>query len=156
LNLITKALEAVGHKLEVIPDPSTVHFHLPGDLSVLVHREYGDFIRELISKFPHEKEGILIFYGTCWKVTSQLFSLCFMRLLVLHLYYAICNKICKAYSTITFRTDLQLTEFTGAEVPRGASLPFRAIFSEAPGMLDSWYLNYSPIFKSKYLPSHFI
>uniref|UniRef100_A0A0D3HN76 Uncharacterized protein n=1 Tax=Oryza barthii TaxID=65489 RepID=A0A0D3HN76_9ORYZ len=47
LNLITQALEAVGHKMEVIPDPSTVHFHLPGDLSVLVHREYDDFVTEL-------------------------------------------------------------------------------------------------------------
>ncbi|TVT96855.1 hypothetical protein EJB05_57932 [Eragrostis curvula] len=75
LNLITKALEAVGHKMEVIPDPSTVHFHLPGDLSVLVHREYDDFIRELISKFPHEKEGILKFYGTCWKIFNSLNSL---------------------------------------------------------------------------------
>lgn len=68
LNLITQALEAVGHKMEVIPDPSTVHFHLPGDLSVLVHREYDDFVTELVNKFPHEKEGILKFYGTCWKV----------------------------------------------------------------------------------------
>ncbi|GJN04580.1 hypothetical protein PR202_ga22142 [Eleusine coracana subsp. coracana] len=75
LNLITKALEAVGHKMEVIPDPSTVHFHLPGDLSVLVHREYDDFIRELISKFPHEEEGILKFYGTCWKIFNSLNSL---------------------------------------------------------------------------------
>ncbi|XP_062196993.1 prolycopene isomerase, chloroplastic [Phragmites australis] len=75
LNLITQALEAVGHKMEVIPDPSTVHFHLPGDLSVLVHREYDDFIRELISKFPHEKEGILQFYGTCWKIFNSLNSL---------------------------------------------------------------------------------
>ncbi|KAK3118944.1 hypothetical protein QOZ80_9BG0711050 [Eleusine coracana subsp. coracana] len=75
LNLITKALEAVGHKMEVIPDPSTVHFHLPGDLSVLVHREYDDFLRELISKFPHEEEGILKFYGTCWKIFNSLNSL---------------------------------------------------------------------------------
>jgi prolycopene isomerase len=81
LNLTTKALEAVGHMLEVI------HFHLPGDLSVLVHREYGDFIRELISKFPHEKEGILKFYGTCWKVTSC--------------YFACASRICLCYSFIT-------------------------------------------------------
>jgi prolycopene isomerase len=71
LNLITQALEAVGRKMEVLPDPSTVHFHLPGDLSVLVHRKYEDFINELISKFPHEREGIIKFYGTCWKVLSS-------------------------------------------------------------------------------------
>ncbi|XP_066337267.1 prolycopene isomerase, chloroplastic-like isoform X2 [Miscanthus floridulus] len=75
LNLITQALEAVGRKMEVLPDPSTVHFHLPGDLSVLVHRKYEDFINELISKFPHEKEGILKFYDTCWKIFNSLNSL---------------------------------------------------------------------------------
>ncbi|XP_014752724.1 prolycopene isomerase, chloroplastic isoform X2 [Brachypodium distachyon] len=75
LNLITRALEAVGCKMEVIPDPSTVHFHLPGDLSILVHREYNDFIKELVRKFPHEKEGILKFYGICWKIFDSLNSL---------------------------------------------------------------------------------
>lgn len=68
LNLITQALAAVGCKMEVIPDPTTVHFHLPNSLSVQVHREYNDFISELTSKFPHEKEGILKFYSICWKV----------------------------------------------------------------------------------------
>ncbi|KAF3320140.1 prolycopene isomerase 1 [Carex littledalei] len=72
LNLITQALAAVGHKMEVIPDPSTVHFHLPNQLSVRVHREYGDFISELTSKFPHEKQGILQFYGDCWKIFNSL------------------------------------------------------------------------------------
>jgi prolycopene isomerase len=28
-NLITKALEAVGKRMETIPDPSQVHYHLP-------------------------------------------------------------------------------------------------------------------------------
>lgn len=75
LNLITQALEAVGCKMQVIPDPTTVHFHLPNDLSVRVHREYDDFIKELIKKFPHEKGGILKFYGECWKVFNALNSL---------------------------------------------------------------------------------
>lgn len=75
LNLITKALAAVGCEMEVIPDPTTVHFHLPNDLSVLVHREYSDFVAELTSKFPHEKEGILAFYGECWKIFNALNSL---------------------------------------------------------------------------------
>ncbi|CAH2038725.1 unnamed protein product [Thlaspi arvense] len=75
LNLITQALKAVGRKMEVIPDPTTVHFHLPNDLSVQVHREYDDFITELTSKFPHEKEGILGFYGDCWKIFNSLNSL---------------------------------------------------------------------------------
>ncbi|XP_019098869.1 PREDICTED: prolycopene isomerase, chloroplastic-like isoform X2 [Camelina sativa] len=76
LNLITQALKAVGRKMEVIPDPTTVHFHLPNDdLSVRIHREYDDFITELTSKFPHEKEGILGFYGDCWKIFNSLNSL---------------------------------------------------------------------------------
>lgn len=68
LNLITQALEAVGCRMQVIPDPTTVHFHLPNHLSVRVHREYDKFIEELTSYFPHEKDGILKFYGECWKV----------------------------------------------------------------------------------------
>ncbi|XP_050226952.1 prolycopene isomerase, chloroplastic isoform X2 [Mercurialis annua] len=75
LNLITRALAAVGRKMEVIPDPTTVHFHLPNDLSIRVHREYDDFIAELTAKFPHEKEGILKFYGECWKIFNALNSL---------------------------------------------------------------------------------
>ncbi|XP_030512490.1 prolycopene isomerase, chloroplastic [Rhodamnia argentea] len=75
LNLITQALAAVGCKMEVIPDPTTVHFHLPSDLSVRVHREYSDFLRELTGRFPHEKEGILKFYGICWKIFNSLNSL---------------------------------------------------------------------------------
>lgn len=75
LNLITQALEAVGCQMEVIPDPTTVHFHLPNHLSVRVHREYDKFIEELTSYFPHEKDGILKFYGECWKIFNALNSL---------------------------------------------------------------------------------
>nr|XP_043637711.1 prolycopene isomerase, chloroplastic [Erigeron canadensis] len=75
LNLITQALAAVGCKMEVIPDPTTVHFHLPNSFSVQVHREYNDFVSELTSKFPHEKEGILKFYDVCWKIFNALNSL---------------------------------------------------------------------------------
>ncbi|XP_068635395.1 prolycopene isomerase 1, chloroplastic [Aristolochia californica] len=75
LNLITQALEAVGCKMEVIPDPTTVHFHLPGDLSVRVHKDYDHFIAELTNQFPHEKEGIQRFYSECWKVFNSLNSL---------------------------------------------------------------------------------
>lgn len=72
--MITRALQAVDCKIQVIPDPSTVHYHLPGGLSVRVYREYSEFIAELISKFPHEKNGILKFYGECWKVSSFIFD----------------------------------------------------------------------------------
>ncbi|XP_038903754.1 prolycopene isomerase, chloroplastic isoform X2 [Benincasa hispida] len=75
LNLITQALSAVGCEMQVIPDPTTVHFHLPTNLSVRIHREYDEFIAELVSNFPHEKEGILKFYGDCWKIFNALNSL---------------------------------------------------------------------------------
>ncbi|XP_011047132.1 PREDICTED: prolycopene isomerase, chloroplastic-like [Populus euphratica] len=75
LNLITRALAAVGCEMKVIPDPTTVHFHLPNNLSVKVPKEYCDFISELTAKFPHEKEGILKFYGECWKIFNALNSL---------------------------------------------------------------------------------
>ena len=52
----------------MVPDPTTVHFHLPRGLSVRVHKDYNEFKAELISKFPHEKEGINKFYSECWKV----------------------------------------------------------------------------------------
>ncbi|XP_073017286.1 prolycopene isomerase, chloroplastic-like [Primulina eburnea] len=75
LNLITQALEAVGCKMQVIPDPTTVHYHLPNSLSIQVHKEYDEFIAELVSKFPREREGILKFYGDCWKIFNALNSL---------------------------------------------------------------------------------
>ncbi|RXH81302.1 hypothetical protein DVH24_005216 [Malus domestica] len=75
LNLITQALAAVGCEMPVIPDPTTVHYHLPDNLSVLVHREYSELISERTSKFPHEKQGILKFYGVCWKVFNASNSL---------------------------------------------------------------------------------
>ncbi|KAM1514870.1 hypothetical protein ACFX15_013527 [Malus domestica] len=75
LNLITQALAAVGCEMPVIPDPTTVHYHLPDNLSVVVHREYSEFISELTNKFPHEKQGILKFYGVCWKIFNALNSL---------------------------------------------------------------------------------
>ncbi|KAH9323278.1 hypothetical protein KI387_017917, partial [Taxus chinensis] len=75
INLITKALANVGCKMEVVPDPTTVHYHLPGGLSIRVHREFEDFLVELTSYFPHEKEGISRFYNECWKVFNSLNSL---------------------------------------------------------------------------------
>lgn len=75
INLITKALEAVGCKMELLPDPTTVHYHLPDGLSVRVHRKFEDFVVELTGYFPHEKEGISQFYNECWKVFNSLNSL---------------------------------------------------------------------------------
>lgn len=80
-NLITKALEAVGKKMQTLPDPTQVHYHLPASkahpqgLSVQVWRKYEDFIKELSARFPHESSGIKSFYDECWAVFNALNSL---------------------------------------------------------------------------------
>lgn len=75
VNLITRSLAAVGRKLELIEDPTTVHYHMPNNLSVKVHRGYEEFIAELTDRFPDEKEGIRKFYDECWTVFNALNSL---------------------------------------------------------------------------------
>ncbi|KAI5074482.1 hypothetical protein GOP47_0010443 [Adiantum capillus-veneris] len=75
INLITRALADVGRKLELLPDPTTVHYHMPNGLSVRVHRDYEAFLYELTSTFPHEAKGIRSFYGECWRVFNALNSL---------------------------------------------------------------------------------
>ncbi|KAK9809036.1 hypothetical protein WJX72_008256 [[Myrmecia] bisecta] len=80
-NLITKALQAVGKRLETVPDPTQIHYHLPKSkahpqgLEVKVWRKYEDFVEELATAFPHEREGIKKFYGECWNVFTALNSL---------------------------------------------------------------------------------
>ncbi|MDC0831825.1 Carotenoid cis-trans isomerase [Geitlerinema sp. FC II] len=74
-NLLTRALDAVNVSLETIPDPVQIHYHLPNDLEVKVHRDYNAFIEELSAKFPHERTGIGKFYDECWKVFNCLNSM---------------------------------------------------------------------------------
>ncbi len=71
-NLLTRALEAVNVSLETIPDPVQIHYHLPNDLKVKVHRNYEKFLQELTAYFPHEQQGIRQFYDECWKVFNCL------------------------------------------------------------------------------------
>ncbi|AIE74489.1 MULTISPECIES: carotenoid isomerase [unclassified Synechocystis] len=79
-NLLTRALATVGQKVETLPDPVQIHYHLPGGLDLKVHRDYEAFLGELIAKFPHEARGIRQFYDECWRVfdclnTMELLSL---------------------------------------------------------------------------------
>ena len=39
-NLLTRALAAVEMKLETLPDPVQIHYHLPQNLEIKVHRDY--------------------------------------------------------------------------------------------------------------------
>ncbi|BAU67224.1 carotene isomerase [Stanieria sp. NIES-3757] len=71
-NLLTRALAAVGMKIETIPDPVQIHYHLPNGLELKVHRNYEKFLQELIAIFPHEAQGIRRFYDECWQVFNCL------------------------------------------------------------------------------------
>ena len=67
-NLLTRALADVGEHCATIPDPVQLEYHLPGDLSLAVDRDYATFIARLTARFPHEATGIRRFYDTCWSV----------------------------------------------------------------------------------------
>lgn len=71
-NLLTKALEAVDMSIETVADPVQIHYHLPDGLELKVHRDYEQFLQELITIFPHEAKGIRAFYNECWKVFNCL------------------------------------------------------------------------------------
>lgn len=74
-NLLTKALAAVDMSIETIADPVQIHYHLPDGLDLKVHRDYEQFLQELISHFPAEKTGIRRFYDECWQVFNCLNSM---------------------------------------------------------------------------------
>jgi prolycopene isomerase len=71
-NLLTRALATVGMSLETIPDPVQIHYHLPENLDLKVHRNYENFLQELIKYFPDEEVGIRRFYDECWQVFNCL------------------------------------------------------------------------------------
>ena len=71
-NLLTRALAAVHQTLETVPDPVQIHYHLPDGVELRVHRNYEKFLQELITLFPHERQGIRRFYDRCWQVFNGL------------------------------------------------------------------------------------
>ena len=71
-NLLTRALNAVNVEIETISDPVQIHYHLPNNLDLKVHRDYENFLQELASVFPHEQIGIRQFYDECWRVFNCL------------------------------------------------------------------------------------
>ncbi len=74
-NLLTRALQSVNMSITTIPDPVQIHYHLPDDLKLRVHRDYEQFLQELINLFPHESYGIRRFYDKCWEVFNYLNSM---------------------------------------------------------------------------------
>ncbi|MGL5035397.1 MAG: carotenoid isomerase, partial [Microcystaceae cyanobacterium] len=71
-NLLTRALAAVGMSLETVSDRVQIHYHLPQQLEIKVHRDYEKFLQELITRFPQEEKGIRCFYDECWRVFNCL------------------------------------------------------------------------------------
>lgn len=71
-NLLTRALDCVGKKLQTVKDPVQVRYHLPDQLDVRVYRDYERFMQEMEEKFPGEGKGIRKFYGHCWSVFDSL------------------------------------------------------------------------------------
>jgi prolycopene isomerase len=71
-NLLTRALKAVDVSLETVPDPVQIHYHLPDQIDLKVHRDYEKFLQELGDRFPHERQGIRKFYDECWQVFNCL------------------------------------------------------------------------------------
>lgn len=71
-NLLTRALKGVNVSIDTIEDPVQIHYHLPNNLELKVHREYEQFLQEIINYFPHEAQGIRKFYDECWKVFNCL------------------------------------------------------------------------------------
>jgi len=67
-NLLTRAVAAVGEVCDTIPDPIQLEYHLPGNLNLMVDRDYGRFLATLTARFPQEAKGIRRFYDTCWHV----------------------------------------------------------------------------------------
>jgi prolycopene isomerase len=74
-NLLTRALDAVGVRLETIPDDTQIHYHLPNGLDIKVARDYEKFMQGLGDRFPHERRGIRKFYDACWQVFNCLNSI---------------------------------------------------------------------------------
>lgn len=74
-NLLTRALAAVNVSIETIPDPVQIHYHLPNNLDIKVHRDYEQWIAELTAKFPQERQGLRRFYDECWQVFNCLNSM---------------------------------------------------------------------------------
>ena len=73
--LLGSCLRDVNEHCETIPDPVQLEYHLPNNFCISVDREYEKFLEKLTERFPHEKEGIKKFYGTCEKVFNCLDSM---------------------------------------------------------------------------------
>jgi prolycopene isomerase len=75
LNLHTKIFRKLGIVIDTIPDPVQIHYHMPKGFEIPVHHDRQRFLDALISRFPHEAEGIGRFYRELEDVYEILNSL---------------------------------------------------------------------------------
>lgn len=75
LNLHTRIFRKLGIEVKTIPDPVQIHFHLPGGISIPAWYDREAFLGELVSRFPHEAEGIRKFYDALEEVYAILSAL---------------------------------------------------------------------------------
>ena len=62
LNLHTRIFRKLGVEVRTISDPVQIHYHLPNGFSLPAYYNRHAFLDALIARFPHEAEGIKIFY----------------------------------------------------------------------------------------------
>lgn len=75
LNLHTKIFRKLGVKVQTVPDPVQIHYHLPEGLNLAACYDRGLFLDRLTAAFPHEREGIGKFYAELENVYDILSSL---------------------------------------------------------------------------------
>ncbi|MCX6179148.1 MAG: FAD-dependent oxidoreductase [Chlorobiales bacterium] len=75
LNLHTRIFRKLGIEVPTIHDPVQIHYHLPNGFTVPASYDRQKFLDALISRFPHEREGIGKFYRELDDVYDILSSL---------------------------------------------------------------------------------
>eukprot|EP00899_Mesostigma_viride_P024352 jgi/Mesvir1/5100/Mv15262-RA.1 len=73
-NLLTRVLAEVGKKVDKVPDPTQLVYHLPNNRHIPVWRDYDSFLAEMMVQFPHEAKGIRDFYDEAWNIFNALNS----------------------------------------------------------------------------------
>ncbi|MEI8033429.1 MAG: FAD-dependent oxidoreductase [Chlorobiaceae bacterium] len=63
LNLHTRIFRKLGIEVETVHDPVQIHYHLPDGFDIAACYDRKRFLDALSARFPHEREGIEMFYG---------------------------------------------------------------------------------------------
>ncbi len=75
LNLHTRIFRKLGVEIRTIKDPVQIHYHLPNGFSIPACYDRHAFLDALAARFPHEAEGIKLFYRELDEVYEILSSM---------------------------------------------------------------------------------